>query len=143
MNSHAVRHYPPASELPRWVIAGVLSGAVSVLVFQQSALALLKLGGFGEMPFLAVLVLWGGIWGALLAATLGRLDGKRLILWAALFGAVAPTLAALAFAGPLRGQPAVTGIVPLAILAAAFVNAAWGLGTGIGLALFGRRKTDR
>ena len=138
-----MRHYPPASDLPRWVLAGVLSGAASVLVFQQSALALLNLAGFGDTPFLWLLALWGGIWGALLAATLGRLEGKRLVLWAAVFGAIAPTLAALVFVAPLRGQPAVTGIVPLALLAAAFVNAAWGLGTGIGLALFGRRKTDR
>ena len=42
--------------------------------------------------------------------------------------------------GPARGHPSVTGVVPLAILAAAFLNGAWGLGSGIGLALFGRAR---
>jgi hypothetical protein len=113
--------------LGRWILVGLLSGAVSVLVFPD--------GAFGPLPPAA----WGAAWGALLAASLGRLKGKRLILAAALFGAVLPTLVALLVLAPVRGQPPVTGVVPLAILAAVVVNAAWGFATGVGLALFGRR----
>lgn len=143
MTPHALHPYPAAGELPRWILVGAASGAVSVLVFQQSALALLRLLGFADMPMPWPLVVWGALWGTLLAAALGRLEGKRLIVGGALFGAVLPTLVALLFAAPLRGQPVVTGVVPLAILAAAFVNAAWGLGTGVGLTLFGRPRVDR
>jgi hypothetical protein len=140
MTPQALRHYPAAGDLPRWIVVGLVSGAGSVLVFQQGALALLQLLGLRGVPVLWPLLVWGAIWGALLAAALGRLEGKRLVAAAAAFGAALPTLVALAWVAPLQGQPPVTGIVPLAILAAAFVNGAWGLGTGIGLALFGRRR---
>jgi hypothetical protein len=103
MAQHAARHYPAAGELPRWMLVGAGAGAVSVLVFQQAALALLQMFGFSDLALVWPLVAWGGIWSALLAAT---------------------------------------GIVPLAILAAAFLNGAWGLGTGIGLALFGRPRAS-
>lgn len=126
--------------LARWILVGLASGVVSVLLFQQSAARLLPVLGFDAMPLLWPLAVWGGIWGALLAAAVSRLTGKRLILAAALFGAVVPTLLALAIVGPLRGQPAVTGVVPLAILVAALVNGAWGFATGVGLALFGHSR---
>lgn len=143
MKLHALRHGPVMGDLARWILVGAVSGAVSVLLFQQSALALLRLLGFGHLPVLWPLLVWGCAWGALVAAALGRLEGKRLILAAAGFGAVLPTFVTLLFAAPLKGQPVVTGIVPLAILAVAFVNAAWGVGTGIGLALFGRQRQAR
>jgi hypothetical protein len=87
-----------------------------------------------------LLLFWGGVWGALLAATLARLDGARLVLAAIVFGAVVPTLVGVLVLAPLKGQPTVTGVVPFAVLAAALVNGAWGLGTGLGLAFFGRRR---
>jgi hypothetical protein len=134
-----LHQYPGSGELARWILAGALSGAVSVVLFQQGLTRLLGILGFGELPLIWPLLVWGGVWGALLAASLGRLAGKRLILGAAAFGAVLPTLAALLLAAPRHGQPPVTGVVPLAILVTVVVNAAWGFGTGIGLALFGRR----
>ncbi|MGH8741825.1 MAG: hypothetical protein ACREUN_12985 [Burkholderiales bacterium] len=156
MTSHALHHYPAAGELPRWVLVGFIAGALSVLVFHQGVLALLyafelaprapyamaPTAPFG-IPALWSIVFWGGIWGALLAASLGRLDGVRLVAAAVLFGALLPTLAALFLVAPLKGQPVVTGIVPLVILIGGLVNGAWGLGTGIGLALFGRAHVDR
>lgn len=143
MTPHAMSHPPAAGELPRWIFVGLVSGTASVLLFQHSALGLFQLLGFKGAPALWPLAAWGAIWGALLAAALGRLGGKRLILGAALFGAVLPTLAAVLLVAPLKGQPVVTGVVPLAILVAALVNAAWGLAAGIGLALFGRRHRPR
>lgn len=87
MVTHALHHYPARSELPRWVLVGVISGAVSVLVFHQGLAALLHAlevtahatyslqptRPFG-VPVLWSIVFWGGVWGAVLAATLGRLD---------------------------------------------------------------------
>lgn len=153
MGSQALRHYPAASELPRWLLVGFASGAVSVLLFHQGALGLLNAWELSArapysmaptrpwgVPVVWSLVFWGGLWGAVLAATLGRLQGARLVLGAALFGAVLPTLAALLVVAPLKGQPAAAGVVPLAILIGLLVNGAWGLGTGIGLTLFGRRR---
>lgn len=138
-------------DLPRWVGTGAIAGAVSVLVFQQGALALLEGLGISArapysmeppwgIPALWSLALWGAIWGAVLAATLARLEGARLVFGALVFGAVVPTLVTLAVVAPLKGQPTVTGIVPLAVLAVLLLNGAWGLGTGLGLAFFGRPR---
>lgn len=126
IDSHSGRSYS------RWLFAGAASGALSGLIVHQGAFALL------ESPWL--LALWGGIWGGLLAAALARLEGLRLLLAAAGFGAVLPTLLAFMLIAPLRGQPTVTGVVPLALLAGVLLNAAWGLCTGIGLALLGRAR---
>lgn len=153
MTSHAVHHYPERAELSRWVIVGFLAGAASVLAFHQGAAALLyaleltarapysmqPTSPWG-VPQVWSITFWGGLWGALLAASLARLDGVRLLLGALAFGAVLPTLVAWFFVAPLKGLPMAGGLVPMAMAAAIILNGAWGLGTGIGLALFGRPR---
>jgi hypothetical protein len=148
-----MQHHPArGAELSRWVLVGAVSGAVSVLVFHQGLAALLHTleltarapyslqptRPFG-VPALWSIVFWGGVWGAVLAATLGRLDGARLLLASLVFGALLPTLVAWFAVAPLKGQPVAAGFVPIAMAVGLMVNGAWGLGTGIGLALFGRR----
>jgi hypothetical protein len=151
MSTHAMRHDQTAIELPRWLIVGFISGAVSVLLFHQGAAALLHALAimprapysmepttpFG-IPQVWSLAFWGGVWGVLLAATLARLRGAALIVGAAVFGAVLPTLVAWFVVAPLKGQPIAADFVPMAMLIGPIVNAAWGLGTGLGLALFGQ-----
>jgi hypothetical protein len=156
MAYQALDHYPARTELPRWLVVGFISGAVSVLVFHQGAAALLyalelTTGAPYSMqptnplgiPQIWSIALWGGIWGALLAATLARLDGARLLAAALVFGAVFPTLVAWFLVAPLKGQPIAAGFVPMAMAIGPIVNGAWGLGTGIGLALFGRPRAHR
>ena len=77
---------------------------------------------------------------ALLAASLAKLDGARLLVAATLFGAILPTLVAWFVVAPLKGAPMAAGWAPAAMMVGPIVNAAWGLGTGIGLLLLGRRK---
>jgi hypothetical protein len=156
MAYQALDRYSALSELPRWLVVGFVSGAASVLVFHQGAAALLyalelttrapysmqptsPLG----VPQIWSIAFWGGIWGAVLAATLARLDGSRLLVAALVFGAVFPTLVAWFLVAPLKGQPMAAGFVPMAMAIGPIVNAAWGLGTGIGLALFGRPRAHR
>ena len=152
MATHAMHEDPrTALALPRWLIVGFISGAVSVLLFHQGAAALLHALNLmprspysmdGTAPFgipqIGSLAFWGGVWGALLAATLALLRGGAFIVGAAIFGAVLPTLVAWFVVSPLKGQPIAAGFVPMAMLIGPIVNAAWGLGTGIGLALFGQ-----
>lgn len=75
----------------------------------------------------------------MLAEFLRRLDGARLVGAALVFGAIFPTLVAWFVVAPMKGQAMAGGGAPKAMAVALIVNAAWGLGTGIGLALFGRR----
>jgi hypothetical protein len=139
---------------PRWLLVGFISGAVAVLLFHQGAFALLHSMGLTQraaypmgatapfgIPQLWSLAFWGGVWGILLAVFLVRLQGAALIVAAVVFGAVLPTLVAWFVVAPLKGQPVAAGFAPMAMLIGPIVNAAWGLGTGIGLVLFGRTKT--
>jgi hypothetical protein len=153
MQTHTLRSYPNRAALSRWLLVGALAGAASVVVFHQSAAALLHAlqltpraaysfsptPPFG-VPQLWSLAFWGGVWGIVLAAALARLKGARLVVAATLFGAVAPTLVAWFVVAPLKGQPIAGGWAPAAMAIGPIVNAAWGLGTGIGLHLFGRRQ---
>jgi hypothetical protein len=135
----------------RWLIVGFLSGAVAVIVFHQGAFALLHAIGLTPrtpwsfaptapwgIPQLWSLALWGGVWGVLLAAALGAMRGVALIGGAFIFGALFPTLVAWFIVAPLKGQPVAAGLVPAAMLIGPILNGAWGLGTGLGLAWFGR-----
>jgi hypothetical protein len=76
----------------------------------------------------------------LLAVALARLHGAAFIVGAAVFGAVLPTLVAWFVVAPLKGQPIAAGFAPMAMAIGPIVNAAWGLGTGIGLVLFGQAQ---
>lgn len=139
--------------MARWLTVGFVAGALSVLLFHQGAAALLHAlaltprapysmaatAPFG-IPQLWSIALWGGVWGVLLAAMLMRLRGAASIVAATLFGAVLPTLVAWFVVAPLKGQPVAAGFALPAMLIGPIVNAAWGLGTGIGLALFGRSR---
>jgi len=139
--------------MQRWIVVGALSGAVAVLVFHQGAAAALHALDLTArtpysmqptapwgVPQLWSIAFWGGVWGALLAAMLARLDGGRLLLASLIFGAVLPTLVAWFVVAPLKGQPMAGGFVPAAMALGPIVNGAWGLGTGLGLMLFGRRR---
>src|SRR5262245_26094698 len=153
MATDVLHHAGPRTELARWLIVGFLAGCVGVLVFHQGAAALLHSMGmtprapysfqptqpFG-VPVLWSITFWGGVWGVVLAAALARLDGARLLIAALIFGAIFPTLVAWFVVAPLKGQPMAAGFVPAAMLIGPIVNGAWGLGTGIGLALFGRSR---
>ena len=158
MPTHAIP-YPRGSGLSRWLMVGVISGAASVLVFHQPVVEVFRAFAlthgipyslqptrpFG-VPQVWSLAFWGGVWGALLAATLARLDGARLLLASLVFGAVAPTLVAWFLVAPLKGQAVAGGWMAAAMALALLANSAWGLGTGIGLALFGhpgRRANPR
>ncbi|HET7197959.1 MAG TPA: hypothetical protein VFI86_04775 [Burkholderiales bacterium] len=150
-SSHAVQHYPHGARLSRWAIVGFLSGAAAVLVFHQGTVALFHLLDLtGSTPYslhatppwgvpqVWSLAFWGGVWGVLLALALARLHGAALPGWGLVFGAILPTLVAWFVVAPLKGHPAAGGFAPAAMALALVANGLWGLGTGIGLALFGR-----
>jgi hypothetical protein len=150
MPSEALHHYPGTMGLSRWIIVGFLSGAVSVLIFHQGMAALLHTLELTArtpysmeptrpwgVPQLLSIMFWGGLWGVVFAAIAARLNGARLLLAALVFGASLPTLIAWFLVAPLKGQPVAGGFAPAAMAVAVMVNAAWGLGTGLGLALLG------
>ena len=156
MTADTLQRAPAGSQLSRWLIVGFVAGAVSVVVFHQGAAALLHALEYTPrapysmqptqplgVPQLWSITFWGAVWGALLAASLARLNGARLLLASVIFGAVLPTLVAWFVVAPLKGQPIAGGFAPAAMAIGPILNGAWGLGTGIGLALFGRPHVRR
>jgi hypothetical protein len=153
MDTHAVGRTTSDTALPRWLMVGFVTGFIAVLIFHQGAAALLyalqwvarppysmqAMPPFG-VPQVLSLAFWGGVWGVLLAATLARLDGAKLVIAATIFGAVLPTLIAWFAVAPLKGQPMAAGFALPGLMIGPIVNAAWGLGTGLGLLWFGRRR---
>lgn len=153
MDTHALQHHhPETAHLTRWLVVGFICGTVSVLLFHQGAVALLHALGvtprtafpmqatqpFG-IPQVWSLAFWGGVWGILLAAAFVRLDGARLLAASLVFGAVLPTLVAWFVVAPLKDQPIAAGWAATGMAVGLIANGAWGLGTGLGLMLFGRR----
>src|SRR5262245_2551512 len=134
METYVSRVYRPTTPSPaRWIFVGALAGAASVLIFHQGLLALLHaLDLTGRIPYslrptepfgvpqIASLVFWGGVWGAVFAAILTRLDGVRLVAVSTLLGAAFPTFIAWFVVAPLKGQPLAAGLDPL-LMAAGFV----------------------
>ena len=153
MGTQVFHRHGTTAVVPRWIIVALLSGAASVLVFHQGALALLNAAELtdraaysmqGAPPFgvpqVWSLAFWGAVWGVLLAFLLRPLGGAPLVVAATVFGALLPTLVAWFLVAPLKGQPMAAGFVLTAMAVSVFLNAAWGLGTGLGLALFGRQR---
>jgi hypothetical protein len=151
MTSHALEH--PHTTQGRWLVVAFISGALAVLIFHQAALAVLHALDLARnapysmqptrpwgIPQVWSIAFWGGLWGIVLALALKRLEGGALIVASVIFGAIFPTLVAWFIVAPLKGQPMAAGFVPMAMMVGPIVNAAWGLGTGIGLALFGRPR---
>ena len=139
----------------RWLITAVIAGALSVLIFHQGAFALMNALGaphhaiysmqatrpFG-IPAIWSITFWGGVWGVVFAAIFRSLWGISLVIAGILFGALVLSAFAWFVVAPLRGQGIANGAVPMNMLVAMMVNGAWGLGTGLGLAFFGRARRD-
>lgn len=153
MSSHVLHEPSRSPSLPRWLLTGFISGFIAVLLFHQGmAFMLHALDWTPRAPFsfeparpfgvpqLWSIAFWGGMWGVVLAAVSGRLTGAGLIVAGTVFGAVLPTLVAWFVVAPLKGQPMAAGGMPVAMAVGVLVNGAWGLGTAIGLALFGRSR---
>jgi hypothetical protein len=95
------------------------------------------------IPQIWSLAFWGAVWGLVLAFVTRRLDGPPLVFAAIGFGAVVPTIVAWFVVAPLKGQPMAAGFDEAAMATGILVNAAWGLGTGALLLLFGRSHVPR
>lgn len=122
------------------------SGFVATLVFHQGVWSLLFMAGavpppynmtptppFG-VPQVISLAFWGGVWGLSIWALLRAHNGVAYWARALVFGALGPSLLALAVVFPLKGQAFMAAWDIKIIVGALILNAAW----GVGLAAFMR-----
>lgn len=131
-----------------WLKAFV-SGFLATLIFHQGLFAVFFYAGvvpsapfnMSPVPPLGIpavisLAFFGGLWGIVLWAIIGRLATAAFWSLAIILGAVGPTAVAMLVVFPLKGlevsaQTWVGGLI---------LNAFWGLGLAIFLALMGARR---
>jgi hypothetical protein len=137
----------------QWPVA-FAAGFIAVLALHQPVLGLLSAAGITQaVPYASKAVgplgvpqylsaaFWGGIWGLVLHAVSRRWPaGAGFVLKCLLFGMVFPTLVAWFVVAPLKGLPMAGGFKASNMITGLCVNAAWGLGAGILLALYRRSR---
>lgn len=139
------------------IAGGFVAGFLAVLVFHQPVLLLLSYLGVVNaatyslqataplgIPQVLSLSFWGGLWGILFASVEGRFPrGAPYWLCAIVFGAIFPTLIAWFVVAPLKGLPMAGGWQIPRMITGLLINGAWGLGTGLFLALRARMTKDK
>ena len=137
----------------QWPLA-FAAGFIAVLALHQPVLGLLSAAGITQaVPYASKAVgplgvpqfisaaFWGGIWGMVLHAASRRWSvSAGFVLKCLLFGMVFPTLVAWFVVAPIKGLPMAGGLKVNNMITGLCVNAAWGLGTGILLALYRRSR---
>ncbi|WP_328185861.1 hypothetical protein [Marinobacter sp. OP 3.4] len=132
-----------------WIKA-FISGFLATLIFHQGLFGLFYLAGvvpsgpfnLSPVPPLGVpavvsLAFFGGLWGILLWALLGRL--KTLAFWSLMIilGAIGPTVVAMLVVFPLKGME----VSAQSWFGGLILNGFWGLGVAVFLTLLGARRT--
>ncbi|MEO8461531.1 MAG: hypothetical protein ABI451_13460 [Dokdonella sp.] len=135
----------------KWLLAFV-AGFVSTLVFHQGLLQLLHMAGVVpftawnmtavpplNVPSVVSLAFWGGLWGIVLWALICKQSSSKQWLWAAIWGALLPSIVALFIVFPLKGMPVAGGFDPKLIVGALLLNGVWGLGVVLLMGLYRQR----
>jgi hypothetical protein len=146
-------HGTRALASPATLVLAFIAGALAVPVFHQVFYLVLHLAGVLPtapyqmtptkplgVPALLSISFWGGVWGVVFALTVRRwFDGAAYWVASFIAGGIALTLVALFIAAPLK-----TGQLPAAagrFFGIGFLlNAAWGIGWALFLALFERLR---
>ena len=155
MSSTSV-HAPGTQLSVATLVMAFIAGVLAVPVFHQILLLLLHLAGivpfspfdmtptkpFG-VPAVISISFWGGVWGVIFALTLPRwFTGVSYWIAAIVAGGVALTLVFMFVVWPLKIgglPPDLVGLFVIGFL----LNAAWGIGWALFLALFERIRGSR
>jgi hypothetical protein len=126
------------------VVSLFLAGAISVIVFQMGAIAILNALDLAGPPFgyertapLGVpqiwsFAFWGGIWGIVFGAAESRFPQGAMYYGAAfLFGAILPVLVLWFVVFPIKGLPIAAGWDATRMVVQIIQHGCWGLGSGI------------
>jgi hypothetical protein len=144
---------PRAQVSPATLVLAFIAGALAVPLFHQILFLLLHLAGiipvapFGMaptkpfgVPALISISFWGGVWGVIFALTLPRWF-RGATYWIAAFvaGGVALTLVYMFVVVPLKSGHLPGDMGGLFVIGF-LLNAAWGIGWALLLALFERLR---
>lgn len=131
-----------------WIKA-FISGFLATLVFHQGLFGLFYMAGvvpigpfnLSPVPPLGVpavisLAFFGGLWGMVLWAVIGRF--RALVFWSLMvvLGAIGPTAVAMLAVFPLKGME----VSAQTWIGGLILNGFWGLGVAVFLTLMGARR---
>lgn len=135
------------------ILIAFIGGFLSVLIFHQPMLAILKAAAFAPeklipyamtpttplgIPRTFSLAFWGGIWGLVLAIALTWTRGLSYWLSGFILGALFPSIVNWFIVLPLKGEPVGGGWAFPGVATALIINGIWGLGTALLFRLLGR-----
>jgi hypothetical protein len=138
---------------PSTLVLAFIAGALAVPVFHQLLFLVLHLAGIIPVPpfdmkptrplgvpALISISFWGGVWGVVFALTLPRwFHGTAYWIAALIAGGVALTLVYMFVVVPLKSGHLPGGMGKLFVIGF-LLNAAWGIGWALFLALFERMR---
>jgi len=133
------------------LVYAFIAGVLAVPVFHQIALWLLHVAGIIPfapfdmsptrplgVPALISISFWGGVWGVVFALTVRRwFAGAAYWIAAAVAGGIALTLVFIFVVVPLKSGGLPAPLVPIFVIGF-LLNAAWGIGWALFLALIER-----
>jgi hypothetical protein len=135
------------------LVMAFIAGVLAVPIFHQILFLILHLAGiipvppfnmaptkpFG-VPVVVSQSFWGGVWGVIFALTLPRwFQGRAYWVAALVAGGVALTLVYMFIVVPLKTGGLPNAMIPLFVIGF-LLNAAWGIGWALFLALFQRLR---
>jgi hypothetical protein len=135
------------------LLIAFLGGFLSVLIFHQPMLAILKATAFAPeklipyamtpttpfgIPRTISLAFWGGIWSLILAVALTWTSGLSYWLSGFILGALFPSIFNWFVVLPLKGEPIGGGWAFPGVATALIINGVWGLGAALLFRLLGR-----
>lgn len=129
------------------------AGFVSVLVFQNGAMAILHAIGLANQPFgyaatkpfgvpaVWSFAFWGGVWGLVFGLAEKYFPrGPMYYVFAFLFGAIAPVLVLWFIVAPIKGNPIAAGWNVQRMALQMLSHGCFGLGVGILVQAFSSKK---
>ncbi|HXW27391.1 MAG TPA: hypothetical protein VEK73_21770 [Xanthobacteraceae bacterium] len=125
------------------IVALFVAGFISVLVFQNGAVAILHALGYAPPPFRYDLTkplsvpqiwsgaFWGGIWGIVFGLIEKRFPQDAMYYLACFAFGILPTLVLWFVVFPIKGLPMAAGWDPTRMLIQFVVHGCFGLGIGV------------
>ncbi len=128
-----------------------LSGFLATLLFHQTLFGVFYLAGLAPappfnlspvdplgIPAVLSLAFFGGLWGIVLWAIIGRFAAAKYWTLAVLIGAIGPTAVAMLLVFPIKG----IAVSSASWLAGLILNGFWGFGTALLLKLMNARAIN-
>ena len=142
----------------RKIARGLVAGTLATFIFHQGALLVLKMAGLVpdaqpwslapagpfHIPAIALVALFGGLWGVVIALTFADIPGDSAFVRGAIGGLLGPGVVGTWTIVPwMQSLPMFAGGDVKQIALTALIYMSYGFGTGLFLFLLDKRKAEK